>query len=73
MDDFQVDVIPEPAGATLALLGVAMLVTGAEIGLGGREDLLGGLLVLGGAFCWAAGSMIGRYEYHKFFKYFFFR
>ncbi len=41
--------------------GVALLVTGAEIGQAGPKDLLGGLLVLGGALGWATGSLMARY------------
>ena len=52
-------------GVTLGILwgfaGVTLLVTGSEIGMAGPQDLLGGLLVLVGAGCWAAGSLIARY------------
>ncbi len=41
--------------------GVALLVTGSEIGRAGPQDLLGGLFVLGGAMCWSAGSLVARY------------
>lgn len=52
-------------GVTLGILwgfaGVTLLVTGSEIGMAGPQDLLGGLLVLVGAGCWAAGSLVARY------------
>jgi drug/metabolite transporter (DMT)-like permease len=55
---------PSP-GVVFGLLwgfgGVAILVTGSEIGRAGPSDLLGGVLVLAGAGCWAAGSLIARY------------
>lgn len=41
--------------------GVVLLVTGSEIGRAGPMDLLGGVLVLGGAWAWAAGSLVARY------------
>ena len=41
--------------------GVALLVTGSEIGMAGPQDLFGGLLVLCGAACWSAGSLVARY------------
>ncbi len=56
---------PPGLGITLGILwgfaGVVLLVTGSEIGLAGPQDLLGGLLVLGGAFCWSIGSLVARY------------
>ncbi len=56
---------PPSPGVVFGILwgfgGVALLVTGSEIGQAGPEDLLGGLLVLGGAGCWAAGSLVARY------------
>jgi drug/metabolite transporter (DMT)-like permease len=48
-------------GILWGFLGVGLLVTGSEIGVAGREELLGGLFVLGGAACWAAGSLVARY------------
>ena len=48
-------------GIVCGFLGVALLVTGSEIGLAGPEALTGGLLVLGGAACWSAGSLVSRY------------
>jgi drug/metabolite transporter (DMT)-like permease len=48
-------------GILWGFFGVGMLVTGSEIGLAGREELLGGIFVLFGAFCWSAGSLIARY------------
>jgi drug/metabolite transporter (DMT)-like permease len=48
-------------GILWGFCGVGLLVTGVEIGLAGREDLLGGIFVLFGAFCWSAGSLIARY------------
>jgi drug/metabolite transporter (DMT)-like permease len=55
-----------PAGGTLfgivwGFVGVAILVSGGEIGRGTSDDLLGGLLVLGGAAAWATGSLVVRY------------
>jgi len=54
---------PTP-GLVLGLLaglgGVALLVTGDEVGGAGPSALLGGLAVLGGAFLWAAGSIYSR-------------
>lgn len=41
--------------------GVALLVSGSEIGMAGSQELLGGILVLGGAVCWSAGSLVARY------------
>lgn len=56
---------PPSLGVLLGVLwgfgGVALLVTGSEIGQASPEDLLGGLLVLAGAGCWAAGSLVARY------------
>ncbi|MFH1763367.1 MAG: EamA family transporter [Gemmatimonadota bacterium] len=56
---------PPGMGVTFGILwgfaGVTLLVTGSEIGMAGPQDLLGGLLVLVGAGCWAAGSLIARY------------
>ncbi len=48
-------------GIIWGFVGVGILVTGGEIGLAGTADLLGGLLVLLGAACWSAGSLIARY------------
>ena len=48
-------------GILWGFTGVAMLVTGSEIGRAEPMDLLGGLLVLGGALCWAGGSLVARY------------
>jgi len=52
-------------GVALGILwgfaGVTLLVTGSEIGMAGPQDLLGGILVLGGAVCWSAGSLVARY------------
>jgi drug/metabolite transporter (DMT)-like permease len=48
-------------GIFWGLVGVALLVTGSEIGRAGPRDLLGGILVLGGALAWAAGSLVARY------------
>jgi len=48
-------------GILWGLAGVALLVTGSEIGKATPQDLLGGLLVLGGAGTWAAGSLVARY------------
>lgn len=56
---------PPGLGVTVGILwgfgGVALLVTGSEIGMAGPQDLLGGLLVLMGAFCWSIGSLVARY------------
>jgi len=53
------------AGVLLGILwgfvGVGLLFTGSEIGQATPQDLLGGLLVLGGAGAWAAGSLVARY------------
>lgn len=48
-------------GILWGFAGVALLVTGSEIGQAGPEDLLGGLLVLAGAACWSGGSLVARY------------
>ena len=48
-------------GILWGLLGVVLLVTGSEIGMAGPQDLFGGLLVLVGAACWSAGSLVARY------------
>jgi drug/metabolite transporter (DMT)-like permease len=48
-------------GIAWGFLGVTLLVTGSEIALAGPQDLMGGLLVLGGAACWSAGSLVSRY------------
>ena len=48
-------------GVLWGFAGVVLLVTGSEIGQGSRNDLLGGLLVLGGAAAWATGSVVSRY------------
>ncbi|MFC1660136.1 EamA family transporter [Gemmatimonadota bacterium] len=48
-------------GIIWGFLGVALLFSGAEIGQGTAQDLLGGLLVLGGAVAWATGSLVVRY------------
>ena len=48
-------------GIFWGLVGVALLVTGSEIGRAGPRDLLGGIFVLGGALSWAAGSLVARY------------
>ncbi len=56
---------PPGIGLTFGILwgfaGVGLLVTGSEIGMAGAQDLLGGFLVLGGAACWSAGSLVARY------------
>ena len=48
-------------GILWGFLGVAILVTGSAIGRGDLQDLAGGVLVLGGAVAWAAGSLVARY------------
>jgi drug/metabolite transporter (DMT)-like permease len=48
-------------GIIWGFVGVGLLVGGEEIGRAGPQDLLGGLLVLGGAGCWAAGSLVALY------------
>ena len=48
-------------GVLWGFVGVALLVTGDEIGQGSRNDLIGGILVLGGAAAWAAGSVVSKY------------
>jgi drug/metabolite transporter (DMT)-like permease len=48
-------------GILWGLMGVALLVTGSEIGQAGPRELLGGVFVLGGAVAWAGGSLIARY------------
>jgi len=47
-------------GILWGFLGVALLVTGSEIGRAGPREFLGGLLVLGGTGAWAAGSLVAR-------------
>lgn len=49
------------SGILWGFLGVAVLVTGSEIGRATLQDLLGGFLVLVGAGTWAAGSLVARY------------
>lgn len=48
-------------GIVWGFVGVIILVTGSEIGQATVQHLLGGLLVLGGAGAWAAGSLVSRY------------
>ncbi len=48
-------------GILWGFAGVALLVTGSEIGMAGPQDLFGGILVLFGAGCWSAGSLVARY------------
>jgi drug/metabolite transporter (DMT)-like permease len=48
-------------GIFWGFVGVVILVTGSEIGQATVQHLLGGLLVLGGAGAWAAGSLVSRY------------
>jgi drug/metabolite transporter (DMT)-like permease len=48
-------------GIVWGFVGVLILVTGTEIGQATFQHLLGGLLVLGGAGAWAAGSLVSRY------------
>jgi drug/metabolite transporter (DMT)-like permease len=48
-------------GLLLGLSGVVLLVGADEIGGGGREHLVGGLIVIGGSLCWAVGSVIQRH------------
>lgn len=48
-------------GILWGFFGVALLVTGSEIGQATPHHLLGGLLVLGGAGCWGVGSLVVRY------------
>jgi drug/metabolite transporter (DMT)-like permease len=47
-------------GLLLGLSGVVLLVGSDEIGGGDTRELLGGLIVIGGSFCWAVGSVIQR-------------
>jgi drug/metabolite transporter (DMT)-like permease len=51
-------------GILVGFSGVALLVSGSEIGRAGPEHLLGGLLVALGAGSWAAGSLVARYGAH---------
>jgi len=56
--------VPGPGvsfGILWGFAGVAILVSGSEIGSATPQHLLGGLLVLGGAGAWATGSLIARY------------
>jgi drug/metabolite transporter (DMT)-like permease len=48
-------------GILLGFAGVAILVSGSEIGRAGTEHLMGGLLVVIGSVSWAAGSLVARY------------
>jgi len=48
-------------GILWGFVGVALLVTGAEIGRATVHDLMGGAFVLVGAGTWAAGSLVARY------------
>jgi drug/metabolite transporter (DMT)-like permease len=59
--------VPGPGvvvGILLGFSGVAILVSGSEIGRAGPEYLTGGILVLLGAGSWAAGSLVARYGAH---------
>jgi drug/metabolite transporter (DMT)-like permease len=47
-------------GIAWGLVGVGLLVGSDEIGSGSRQDLLGGLVVLGGSLSWAIGSIWQR-------------
>lgn len=48
-------------GVLWGFMGVGVLVSGSEIARAGPDDFLGGVLVLLGAGCWAAGSLVARY------------
>lgn len=47
-------------GLGMGMVGVGLLVSSEQIGAGSRESLLGGLVLLGGAFAWASGSIYSR-------------
>ena len=51
--------LPQLAGASLAAIGVAALV-GEKVGSGASAPVVGLLLVLGAASCWAAGNVIAK-------------
>ena len=48
-------------GLVVGFGGVALLTGSPGAGAGGTQELLGALLVLGGALAWAAGSLYSRY------------
>lgn len=48
-------------GLLLGFAGVGLLSGSPGVGAGGREEVWGALLVLGGSFAWAAGSLYARY------------
>jgi drug/metabolite transporter (DMT)-like permease len=48
-------------GLVAGFLGVGVLAGSPGVGAGGPEELLGGLLVLGGSVAWASGSLFSRY------------
>ncbi|MEM7415754.1 MAG: EamA family transporter [Gemmatimonadota bacterium] len=49
-------------GLLIGFAGVAVLGGSEGLGAGGaREELFGGLLVVVGSLCWAAGSLVSRY------------
>lgn len=55
-----------PSGRTVVGLvvgfgGVAVLAGSPGVGAGGPQELLGVVVVLGGALCWAGGSLYSRY------------
>jgi drug/metabolite transporter (DMT)-like permease len=47
-------------GLALGILGIIVLVGPSDVLGGGRVDTLGAAALLGGAFCWAAGSLHSR-------------
>jgi drug/metabolite transporter (DMT)-like permease len=48
------------AGLVLGLLGVAVLIGPGKLLGGGRVDPAAALVLIGGAFCWAVGSLLSR-------------
>lgn len=48
-------------GVLWGFMGVVVLISGSELGGGAVQDWLGGMVVLGGAACWALGSLVARY------------
>ncbi len=50
-------------GLLLGFAGVALLTGSEGVGAGGPQELIGAVIVLGGSFAWAAGSLVARYTH----------
>ena len=48
-------------GLVFGFMGVGVLAGSPGVGGGGRQEILGAFLVLGGSICWAIGSLVSRY------------